>query len=127
LFIIARELDCVDNLNVDGVLTQRIIQTCGLNLQPDIINLTCSNSFRGKISPNLVWKKIETQELPIQKPKTQTVNNRVSSSLIMQANEQLSGQKFSCNIDCPVTFNNTGSCNVFEGNKWISRSIVLCE
>jgi len=128
LFIIAKELECMDNLNADGVLTQSIIQTCGLYLQPDIINLTCSNSFRGNISPSLIWKKIGTQELAIQKPKTQTIiNNRVSSSLIIQANEQLSGQKFSCNVDCPVMINNTGSCNLFEGNKWISRSIVLCE
>jgi len=71
---------------------------CQLGLQPDYINVTCSVNYKGNIDPTLAWGDVPGDILSHSTSHVMFGHNhmRVTSILIVQANEGLNGSTFAC-------------------------------
>jgi len=99
-----KSLDCTHNMSVDGVVGGDI---CELGLQPDLINITCSVRFSGNIPPTLSWSHNSPRDIIYHSVADNVVpNSRVTSIIVIQANNDMNGSRFSCSASFIWTANN---------------------
>jgi len=116
-----KSLTCSDNISVDGVVGSDI---CELGLQPDYINNTCSVRFSGNVAPTLLWSKDDVTSRDVS---NFTVPNlRVTSTVIVKADEHRNGSQFTCSASMVWPSSNLSSQPMNYLN-WTSKSLnQLC-
>jgi len=84
-------------MSVDGVVGGDI---CELSLQPDYINITCSLRFSGAniVAPTLMWHHNNTAIKSLNVTNTIVPNARVTSAVIVHANEEMNGSRIACSV-----------------------------
>jgi len=84
-------------MSADGVVGGDI---CGLGMQPDHINMTCSVRFRGKVAPTLSWSHDNVSDASSMRHCNVTnvtiPNSRVISTLVIRVNEALNASQCTC-------------------------------
>jgi len=80
-------------MHSDGIVGGDI---CGLGLQPDYINMTCSINYRGSEAPTLSWSQDNGDDLTQHVTNSLVQNSTVTSTVLITANERTNGSWFTC-------------------------------
>ena len=103
----------------DGIVGGDI---CGMGLQPDIINMTCTVRFSGNVAPTMSWRNNNLHVISANNVFNSKVpSSRLTSSMIIQATEQMNGSQITCSLEM------IGAHSVSQLPNWTSPSLnTLC-
>jgi len=122
IYLLDKNLDCSHNMSEDGSIGADI---CQLGLQPDFINMTCRVRFRGNVPPGLLWSHGGTADVvPRDVINVLTPNLLVTSSVILQARDDVNGSQLTCSVQIYWTSSNTTTSLPMN---WTSSKLnILC-
>jgi len=71
---------------------------CQLGLHPDYFQMHCVLTFHGNIPPTLVWNQVGGESVGQVITGVASTNNlrRITSTIVVQANEGMNGSRFIC-------------------------------
>ena len=84
---------CKSNIRTDGFIGPN---TCGIT--PDVVELSCSIKFYGKIPPQVTWKKTGENLAPHGNMTSITSENNLTNVLKLAADLSLDNSSYSCQI-----------------------------
>ena len=108
----------------DGILGGDI---CGMGLQPDIINMTCSVRYSGNIAPSLSWTHDSSADVLLNVTNcTLQSDERSVCTLIVSGREDINGSRFHCSAQMIWNRSSTTTTTDLPLN-WTSDKLnVLC-
>jgi len=119
------QFNCTHNISEDGIVGGDI---CGIGLQPDSVNLTCSINFRGNKAPELLWSRDNgdnvTRYITIR-----TVSNSIATSTVLiSTNERMNGSSFICSMSMNERKYASVTTPHLENIEWSSPVLkILCK
>ena len=114
------KLHCIHNINESGTVGGDV---CGLNLQPDYIEMTCSINYRGNVAPTLLWDEIIDNHNITNDVIKKADNNKLAiSTAVIQAGEDMNGLQFNSSVTMKW---NISSRAVQLNITWSSPAIII--
>ena len=83
--------ECSSNVSKDGAVGEN---TC--NIEPDVVEMTCSVKYRGNSSPSLAWRDEGTKSVIQSGVSSTSEPTRSNITLVMKASSTLNQHTFYC-------------------------------
>ena len=85
--------ECSSNVSKDGAVGEN---TC--DIEPDVVEMTCSVKYQGNSSPSLAWRDEGTKSAIQSGVSSTSEPTRSNITLVMKANSTLNQRSFYCEV-----------------------------